>query len=583
MASVFRKTFTKPLPNEADIFTRKGQRFARWKDNKGKSRTAPMTTGRDGSDRIVVTAGTYTAKYRDGSGIVREVSTGCRTEQGARSVLTDLTRRAELVKANVLTAAEDAIADHQVTSLARHFDSFVKHLQAKEATEKYISETNRRLNLIADECDFVRLADLQASSFENWLIKNKSEGMGARNRNAFRESLVAFSNWCVRSKRLQVNPFANIPKAKEQADRRRQRRAMAEEELARLLHVAQYRPLAEYGRKTLRMSKTKVNGRATWKKEPLSLDNIDAAVEEARARLKDNQSFLSRQTQLGRERGLIYKTLVLTGLRKAELASLTISQVHLDDPMPYLELAAADEKNREGSLIPLRGDLTCDLRQWIADKNEALNSVAMAASNGQHSTESLDDTALFIVPEGLVRILDRDLKAAGIPKRDERGRTLDVHALRHSFGTLLSKGGVAPRTAQAAMRHSRIDMTMNVYTDPKLLDVQGALDVLPELPLDDKSHSTSQLAKATGTHGGDYSLLAPVLAPTLGHLGASKTFPVTTSLKKRTSSEQHSEAVSAELVKSKSPLSSADNGRHKVEDRGLEPLTFWLPARRSPN
>ncbi|MCX7393177.1 MAG: tyrosine-type recombinase/integrase [Planctomycetales bacterium] len=66
-------------------------------------------------------------------------------------------------------------------------------------------------------------------------------------------------------------------------------------------------------------------------------------------------------------------------------------------------------------------------------------------------------------------------------KADERGRTVDVHALRHTFGTLLSKSGVAPRTAQAAMRHGTIDLTMNVYTDPKLLDVQGALDSLPSL------------------------------------------------------------------------------------------------------
>jgi hypothetical protein len=33
------------------------------------------------------------------------------------------------------------------------------------------------------------------------------------------------------------------------------------------------------------------------------------------------------------------------------------------------------------------------------------------------------------------------------------------------------------------MRHSTIDLTMNVYTDPQLLDVAGALDRLPELKL----------------------------------------------------------------------------------------------------
>jgi len=47
---------------------------------------------------------------------------------------------------------------------------------------------------------------------------------------------------------------------------------------------------------------------------------------------------------------------------------------------------------------------------------------------------------------------------------------------------MLSRGG-GPRVAQAAMRHSSIDLTMNVYTDPRLLDVAGALGALPRLSL----------------------------------------------------------------------------------------------------
>ncbi len=88
---------------------------------------------------------------------------------------------------------------------------------------------------------------------------------------------------------------------------------------------------------------------------------------------------------------------------------------------------------------------------------------------------------LFSVPKSLVRCLNRDLAAAGISKVDDRGRTVDVHALRHTFGTLLSKGGVAPRTAQQAMRHSDIRLTMKTYTDPRLLDVAGAVESLPAL------------------------------------------------------------------------------------------------------
>jgi len=100
-----------------------------------------------------------------------------------------------------------------------------------------------------------------------------------------------------------------------------------------------------------------------------------------------------------------------------------------------------------------------------------------------------------------VKILDRDLKLAGIPKKDRRGWTIDVHAMRHTFGTLLSRGNVAPRTAQAAMRHSSIDLTMNVYTDPQLLDVAGALEALPELPLAAPLAYDRSRLRDTGTEG----------------------------------------------------------------------------------
>ena len=72
MGSVYRKTFTKPLPPGAELFDRKGARFARWKDGRGKTRTAAVITGRDGSPRVVADARTFTAKYRDGRGIVHE-------------------------------------------------------------------------------------------------------------------------------------------------------------------------------------------------------------------------------------------------------------------------------------------------------------------------------------------------------------------------------------------------------------------------------------------------------------------------------------------------------------------------------
>jgi len=190
--------------------------------------------------------------------------------------------------------------------------------------------------------------------------------------------------------------------------------------------------------------------------------------------------------------------------------------LELDGPVAYATLRAADEKNRQGAEIPLRSDLAADLARWVADKLKVAQNAAQCEGRAIPTTLAAD-TPLFDVPKGLVRILNRDLRLAGIPKRDERGRTIDVHALRHSFGTHLSKGGVPLRTAQAAMRHSDPSLTANVYTDPKLLDVAGALDVLPSLPLDDEPDRARQ--RATGTYDPGKSgpgALAPMLAPTFG-------------------------------------------------------------------
>jgi hypothetical protein len=40
-------------------------------------------------------------------------------------------------------------------------------------------------------------------------------------------------------------------------------------------------------------------------------------------------------------------------------------------------------------------------------------------------------------------------------------------------------GSMRSRTAMAAMRHSRIELTMNYYTDPVVLGEAGVVDALP--------------------------------------------------------------------------------------------------------
>jgi len=391
---------------------------------------------------------------------------------------------------------------------------------------------------------------------------------------------------------LLSNPFSNVAKADENLDPRRRRRALTEDELHRLLEVARRRPLLDA--MTVRRGKHKG---------------------EAVAKLGDVTR--RRLEKLGWERALIYKTLVLTGLRKSELASLTVGQLVLHGPTPHLVRNAADEKNRKGSTIPLRADLAADLRQWVAEKPQkargntlagALDSTHSETTNSHQADVSgpgrevclqlsaiaavATHTPLFTVPAGLVRILDRDLVAAGIARRveispnkwkieklDERGRTVDVHALRHTFGTLLSKSGVAPRTAQAAMRHADVNLTMNVYTDPKLLDLAAAVETLPALPLGPEVRQSARAQNSLSPNGAEYSSgasLAPTLALTSGKCGqmASIADQIIGEASKQADGE--SLAVNGLVDKHLRPLSAVDNGRQAERETRLELATSSL-------
>jgi hypothetical protein len=92
MGSVYRKSVTRPLPAGAELFTKGSVRFARWKPIGERARTAKVIEGADGSRRVRTEAATFTAKYRDGEGVIREVATGCRDEDAARPALSQLER-----------------------------------------------------------------------------------------------------------------------------------------------------------------------------------------------------------------------------------------------------------------------------------------------------------------------------------------------------------------------------------------------------------------------------------------------------------------------------------------------------------
>ncbi len=510
MANVYRKTVTRKLPDGAELFVRKGEQFARWRVG-DKVRIAPVTVGKNGEPRIRTEAATFTAKYRDGRGIVQEVATGCRDKTAAQAVLRELTARAERVKSGLVSTADDLAIDHQHTLLSDALAAYVDHLRARGRSATHVADCERLARRAFADCGFTTLRELSGEPLERWLTTLTDGGLSPRTRNSYLQAVRGFCRWCVQSGRLQADATKRIGKIAEATDVRRNRRALTAMELERLLYAARMRPLAEFGRETIPNESPK--GRASWKLAPLSFETLPAAVERAKEKFADKPERITELETLGHERALAYKTLVLTGLRRGELASLTVGALELGAATPFLVLEAGDAKNRQRAEIPLRSDLASDLAQWIAAKRESLTGHfgAVLSIESARADQLPSETKLFpSVSSELIKVFDRDLTAASVEKSDERGRTADVHALRHTYGSLLSAGGVAPRTAQAAMRHSSIDLTMNVYTDPRVLDVAGALDSLPALPLN-ANPSKRQRNIATGTDG---NRVAPTVAPT---------------------------------------------------------------------
>ena len=374
--------------------------------------------------------------------------------------------------------------------------------------------------------------------------------------------MVAFCNWCVEADRLAVNPLARLCKADERSDRKLTRRALDTDELRQLLTAASLRPLAEYGRRAIRKPVQEQESHRTWTRAVLTPDRLQEAVARGSEALADNLVFAAQLERLGSERALIYKVMVLTGLRKGELASLRVGQLDLNTARPYVELLARDEKAGRGARIPLRADLVADIRAYLADRLSAFQDEALR--EGRALPAKLPADARLFVNIPTIRVFDADLAAAGIAKTDERGRSVDVHALRHTFGTHLSKAEVAPRTAQAAMRHSTLDLTMNVYTDPKLLDVAAAIDALPDLPL--RPGLETERLRKTGTADAPDHPLAPNLAPNLAPTAGTGRGPRSTTDTNQAYAARDDRSQLLGNTKQRRPLSHSDNGRHKAGD-----------------
>lgn len=156
-------------------------------------------------------------------------------------------------------------------------------------------------------------------------------------------------------------------------------------------------------------------------------------------------------------RAAVYCAAVLTGLRRNELRQLIWDDVDFDQGL--IRVRAEVGKARRADVIPLHPDVAETLRAIRNPEAKPLDRVFKTMPTA--------------------KTFNFDLRRAGIPKRDEADRVVDLHALRTTLGTELARQGIAPQLAQKIMRHSDYRITMEHSVSLGLAETAAALQKLP--------------------------------------------------------------------------------------------------------
>lgn len=257
------------------------------------------------------------------------------TDKGAsRQKLADLVKAHERGEAGLVNPLKETLE----REIDGHVDDYLTHLRTEGANAKHLSERERLLRTVLRECEIRTLNDLSADRITTFLAdlrkkatpNNKNPGLAsARTRDTYRGAVHAFAQWCVdtRPQRLRENPVSTCAKPRGEAVHAR--RAESVENLQKLLKVAAERPLLEA---------------LTVRKGPKAGERYAEVRPEVRVRLLLE----------GRERALLYKTAILTGMRQGELGRLQVAHLKLNGQAPAVFVAPKhDSKNKQGVWLPL--------------------------------------------------------------------------------------------------------------------------------------------------------------------------------------------------------------------------------------
>ena len=159
------------------------------------------------------------------------------------------------------------------------------------------------------------------------------------------------------------------------------------------------------------------------------------------------EKIIKKPDEFVRTRNLvILRVLKGSGIREAELAGLDISDVFLNEDMPYIKIIGKGKyREIEARQVFLTGDATDAIVEWI-EYRKVLDNI-------------FDENALFLNKNGK-RLTEDNIKAIF----KNYGNGITCHQLRHYYATIIAqKVGLA--FAQQQLGHTSLDTTINNYAN----------------------------------------------------------------------------------------------------------------------
>ena len=256
---------------------------------------------------------------------------GYTDENGERKTLKGFTDKTEterlaakleyevmLKKRGIIDVEKLDAAEKKRMPIGIHLDGYKIHLSRNEKnTEKHVKLTTGRIEKVIAKGNFNSLLCVSFEKVEIAVSGIRDErNLGAKTYNHYLQALDAFGNWLYKTRRALSNPFRGIDRMNAEADIRRKRRALTQNEVVQLV--------------------------ASARNSGVSIQCFD-----------------------GETRARIYIISYFTGLRRQEIASLTPKSFSLDDKQPTVSVQAACSKHRKFDVLPLHPELVAMLRSWL--------------------------------------------------------------------------------------------------------------------------------------------------------------------------------------------------------------------------